>query len=254
MLPLALGGAVFTSLHVLRETALANHAQVVYEWLAGSKISLSKSPVVPIALTEVHSASNNKRVRLAAEAMRNRFLRPAINRNTTMKKAIKTPVILGLLLTLAGGVAASRAEDTKPSTPAATTPAAPKKPVQQQLNGKVVSVDKYGKTITLQVDNLTYVLQVTDSTRVSKAGKEQTLTDVVVGQDLSVNVLLRELPDGRIEVAVLSVDLDDTAEAQGRDGKGNGRGRGRGRGEGHGPFHHGPHPPNHDGPVVSPHR
>lgn len=172
-----------------------------------------------------------------------------------MKKAIKTPVVLGLLLTLAGGVAASRAEDTKPSTPAVTTPATPatpKKPVQQQLNGKVVSVDKYGKTITLQVDNLTYVLQVTDSTRVSKAGKDQTLTDVVVGQELSVNVLLRELPDGRIEVAVLSVDMTDTAEAQGR--KGNGHGRGRGNGHDHGPFHHGPHPPNHDGPVVSPHR
>lgn len=207
---------------------------------------------MPIALTEVHSALNNIRVRLAAEAMRNRSLRPAINRNTTMKKAIKTPVVLGLLLTLAGGFAESRAEDTKPSTPAATTPATPKKPVQQQLNGKVVSVDKYKKTITLQVENLTYVLQVTDSTRVSKASKEQTLTDVIVGQELSVNVLLRELPDGRVEVAVLSVDLSDTTEAQGREG--NGRGRGRGRGQDHGPFHQGPHPPNHDGPVVSPHR
>jgi hypothetical protein len=223
-----------------------------------AKFFLSKSRVVPIALTEVHSALNNIRVRLAAEAMRNRFLRPAINCNTTMKKAIKTPVVLGLLLTLAGGVVASRAEDTKPSTPAVTTPATPKKPVQQQLNGKVVSVDKYGKTITLQVDNLTYVLQVTDSTRVSKAGKDQTLTDVVVGQEPSVNVLLRELPDGRIEVAVLSVDLTDTAEAQGNKGRGrghgHGRGRGHGHGHGHGPFHHGPHPPNHDGPVVSPHR
>lgn len=212
---------------------------------------------MPIALTEVHSALNNIRVRLATEAMRNRLSKPAINCKTTMKKAIKTPVVLGLLLTLAGGVVESRAEDTKPSTPPpATTPAAPKKPVQQQLNGKVVSVDKYGKTITLQVDNLTYVLQVTDSTRVSKDGKDQTLTDVVVGQDLNVNVLLRELPDGRIEVAVLSVDLTDTTEAQGHNGKGQGRGRGNGRGNGHGhgPFHHGPHPPNHDGPVVSPHR
>ncbi len=199
-----------------------------------------------------------KRVRLAAEAMRSRFLRPAINCNTIMK-AIKTPVVLGLLLTLAGGFE-SRAEDSKPSAPAttppaATTPAAPKKPVQQQLSGKVVAVDKYGKTITLQVDNLTYVLQVTDSTRVSKSGKEQSLTDVVVGQDLSVNVLLRELPDGRVEVAVLSVELTDAAEAQGRNGRGgHGRGGRGNNGHHHGPFHHGPHPPNHDGPVVSPHR
>lgn len=180
---------------------------------------------------------------------------PAINRNTTMK-VIKTPVLLGLLLTLAGGATqAVRAED-KPAAPPATTPATPKKPVQQTLAGKVVAVDKYGKTITLQVDNLTYVLQVTDSTRVSLAGKEQSIADVTVGEELSVNVLLRELPDGRVEVAVLSVDRQSSAEAQGR-GHGNGRG-----GRGHGkpwnnpnhPFHHGPHPPNVDGPVVSPHR
>ena len=184
--------------------------------------------------------------------MSSRFLRPAINRNTTMKY-IKTPVVLGLLLTLAGGVTQEvRAED-KPAAPAVTTPTTPKKPVQQQLSGKVVAVDKYGKTITLQVDNLTYVLQITDSTRVSKTGKEQTIADVVVGQELSVNVLLRELPDGRVEVAVLSVELQDSAEAQGRNGRG-GHGRGNGHDRDHGPFHHGPHPPNVDGPVVSPHR
>jgi hypothetical protein len=184
--------------------------------------------------------------------MSSRFLRPAINRNTTMK-VIKIPAVLGLLLTLAGGVTqAVRAED-KPAAPAATTPApaTPKKPVQQQLSGKVVAVDKYGKTITLQVDNLTYVLQVTDSTRVSKTGKEQSIADVVVGQELSVNVLLRELPDGRVEVAVLSVELHSSAEAQGRNGRG---GRGRGNNNHHGPFHNGPHPPNVDGPVVSRHR
>lgn len=193
-----------------------------------------------------------ERVRLAAGTMSSRFLRPAINRDTTMKY-IKTPVVLGLLLTLAGGVSQSvRAED-KPAAPAATTPATPKKPVQQQLSGKVVAVDKYGKTITLQVDNLTYVLQVTDSTRVSKTGKEQSITDVVVGQELSVNVLLRELPDGRVEVAVLSVELQSSVEAQGNRGRG-GRGYGKPWGNPEHPFHNGPHPPNVDGPVVSPHR
>lgn len=186
--------------------------------------------------------------------MSSRFLRPAINRNTTMK-VIKIPAVLGLLLTLAGGVTqAVRAED-KPAAPAATAPTTPKKPVQQQLSGKVVAVDKYGKTITLQVDNLTYVLQVTDSTRVSKTGKEQSITDVVPGEQLTVNVLLRELPDGRVEVAVLSVELQSSAESQGSNGRG-GRGEGHGRGNDrdHGPFHNGPHPPNVDGPVVSRHR
>lgn len=229
---------------------------------SGAKITRAKTFLIkwcdlPIAVLEVHSQLNNERVRLAAEPMRSRLPEPAINRNTTMK-VIKIPVALGLLLTLAGGATqAVRAED-KPAAPAATTPASPKKPVQQQLSGKVVAVDKYGKTITLQVDNLTYVLQITDSTRVSLGGQDQSISDVTVGEELSVNVLLRELPDGRVEVAVLNVELLDSAEAQGR---GHGKGHGRG-GRGHGnpwknpshPFHCGPHPPNVDGPVVSPHR
>lgn len=223
-------------------------------WRARLKTFLIKCGDLPIAVLEVHSQLNSKRVRLAAEPMRSRSPEPAINRNTTMK-VIKTPVVLGLLLTLAGGATqAVRAED-KPAAPAATTPATPKKPVQQQLTGKVVAVDKYGKTITLQVDNLTYVLQVTDSTRVSLGSKEQSIADVTVGEELSVNVLLRELPDGRVEVAVLRVDRQESAEAQGRHGHGRGgRGHGKPWNNPHHPFHHGPHPPNVDGPVVSPHR
>jgi len=66
-------------------------------------------------------------------------------------KTIKTRVVLSLLLTLAGGITQTvRAED-KPAAPPATQETA-KKAVQQQLAGKVVAVDKYGKTITLQVN------------------------------------------------------------------------------------------------------
>jgi len=142
-------------------------------------------------------------------------------------KKIKTPVVLGLLLTLAGSATqAVRAED-KPSTPAATAPATPAKPVQQQLAGTVKAVDKYNKTITLQVGDLTYVLQVADSTQVSnKAGKQQNITDVVVGEELSVNVQLRQLPNGQVEIALLSVQRQETAEAQGRHGN---KGRGHGK-------------------------
>ncbi len=200
---------------------------------------------------EVNSALNNTTSQAGGEGEVDSLCAARqTNRNTTMKKAIKTPVILGLLLTLAGGIEV-RAED-KPAAPAVTKPAPSKKPVQTQLNGKVVAVDKYSRSITLQVENLTYVLQVTDSTRVSKSGKEQNLTDVVVGQELSANVLLTERPDGRIEVALLSVDLPEVAEAQGPK---HGRGRGHGKGhDKHGPFHHGPHPPNHDNPRnPSPH-
>jgi hypothetical protein len=175
-------------------------------------------------------------------------------------KLLKPSTALGLLLTLAlGGTPALRADDkpaapAKPQAPAApATPSAPKRPVQQQLSGKVIAVDKYGKTVTLQVNNLTYVLQIADATRISQAGKERTITDVIVGEDITVTVMLRELSDGRVEVAVLSVELA-TEDAQSRNrGRGNGQGHGKGRHH-HGPFHNGPHPPNVDGPVVSPHR
>lgn len=162
---------------------------------------------------------------------------------------VTTPVVLGLLLTLAGGATHAVWAEDKPAAPAAIPPATPKKPVQQTVSGKVVAVDKYGKTISLQIDNLTYVLQVTDSTRVSRAGKEQSIADVTVGEELFVNVLLRELPDGRVEVAVLSVERQTSAQAQGRPGR-----SGRGKGRSHGPFLHGPHPPNVEGPVVLPPR
>jgi len=98
------------------------------------------------------------------------------------------------------------------------------------------------------------VLQITDSTRVGKASDEQSIADIVVGEELNVTVLLRELPDGRVEVAVLSIDLDESAEAQHGRRNAYGYGKGKGKNNGHGPFHHGPHPPNVDGPIVSPHR
>jgi hypothetical protein len=237
------------------------------------KKRLIKSPPLPIAVSEVHSTLHRtNQTGWLRGTMRRRPARLAPYRNTTMK-IINSSLGLGLLLSLAGGSTPSvRADDksatparpaapAKPATPArpatstvtAPAPAAPKKPVQQQLAGKVVAVDKYGKTITLQVNNLTYVLQVADATQISKAGKQRGLNDIVVGQEISVTVMLRELSDGRVEVAVLSMDLDESEEAQGRRGHGQNRGRGRGHHH-HGPFHHGPHPPNVDGPIVSPHR
>ena len=211
---------------------------------------------LPIAVIEVHCTINNMNQTgwLRGDEASSRA---ASQQPQHHMKVIKSSVVLSLLLTLAGGsTLAVRAQDkpaapTTPSTPAA--PAAPKKPVQQQLSGKVIAVDKYGKTVTLQVNNLTYVLQIADATRIGQAGKDRTISDIVVGEEINVTVMLRELSDGRVEVAVLSVDLSNE-DAQGR-GRGHGRGRGDDKGrDHHGPFHNGPHPPNIDGPVVSPHR
>src|SRR5262249_7183948 len=115
-------------------------------------------------------------------------------------KAINTSVVLSLLVTLAAGTALSvRADDealppSKRPPPAA--PPAPKKPVRQTLTGRIVAIDRYGRAITLQVGNLTYVLQITDSTRVSRNEKEQSFAEFALGQEISVEVLLRELPSG----------------------------------------------------------
>jgi hypothetical protein len=75
------------------------------------------------------------------------------------------------------------------------------------------------------------------------------MADFVVGEEISVNVMLRELASGRIEVAVLSVELPEVTAAQGR-----GNNRSNSPGFVPPPFQNGPNPGNVDGPVVSPSR
>ena len=119
-----------------------------------------------------------------------------------------------------------------------------KRPVPQQLSGKVVAVDKYGKSITVQVNNVSYVLQVADATRFTLGKREKSIADVVVGEQINVTMLLRELADGRVEIAVLGVELGVAAEAQGK-----GRGRGK-RKETQAPFHTRPSaPPTNNVPA-----
>jgi hypothetical protein len=164
-------------------------------------------------------------------------------------KAIRKTVILTLLLAL-GAALSVRAEDEpaptpKPKPTPSTTPA-PKKPIQQQLAGRVIKVDRLTRNVTLQVNSFTYVLQITDFTRVIRSGKEKDINDVIVGEEVTVNVILRELASGRIEVAVLSVELPETVAAQGQT-----------RGTWYTqppPFVNGPNPANVDGPIISPHR
>ena len=167
-------------------------------------------------------------------------------------KVINSTVILGLLLALAGGIPLDARADDKPETPASpSTPAPPpktesKKAVPQVLSGKVVAADKYGKTITLQVNNVSYVLQVADATRFTLAGKARSIADVVVGEQINVTVLLHELADARVEIAVLAVELGVGEEAQGRK-----RGRGKGK-TSESPFHAPSSPPGNGDPAAPP--
>jgi hypothetical protein len=174
---------------------------------------------------------------------------------TTSKKLI----VLGLLLGLAGGVTGSAkaeqgttpapapAAPTTPTTPPAPAPENPPKatkPVEQQLNGRVVAIDKAAKTITLQVNSQTYVLQTADDTKFNKGAKTKSLQDLIVGEEVTVTVALRETASGRVEIAVVSVEFPD-AEAQG--GRGNGT-----PGGGIPPFVNLPNPANVGGGVRSP--
>lgn len=174
----------------------------------------------------------------------------ACHQRLAIMKAIQTPLVLSLLLTLAAGtLSAAQTEDSapnpKPVVKAPVPPPAPKKPIHQMLTGKVIFVDKYNRTVTLQVNNLTYVLQITDSTRLNRSGKDQTMADFIVGEEVTVNVILRELPNGRVEVAVVNVDLPDAVVAQGTNSPG--------RYAQPPPFQNGPNPANIDGPVISRH-
>ena len=178
-------------------------------------------------------------------AMRSRMLVSATNPHRIMKK-IKNTLVLGLLVSLAGGITAARAEVTPAAKPAATPAKKPAPPIQQTLAGKVVAVDKAAKTVTIQIGTQTYTLQLTAASKVTKVGQSKSIYDVNVGEDISVEVLLKENDQGKVEVVVLSVELNETVEAQGKGGSSN---SGNSR-----PFQTVPNPANVDGPVVSPNR
>ncbi len=199
-----------------------------------------KHPVVNPTFTTTVQLNRQTRA-----AMRSRMLVSATNPHRIMKK-IKNTLVLGLLLSLAGGITAARAEETPGAKPAAVPAKKPAQPIQQTLTGKVVAVDKAAKTVTIQINGQPYVLQLTAASKLAKAGQSKSIYDVNVGEDISVEVLLKENAQGKVEVVVLSVELNETAEAQGKGGNGKG---GANR-----PFQTVPNPANVDGPVVSPSR
>lgn len=183
--------------------------------------------------------------------MRSRTLVSATTPHRIMKK-IKNTLVLGLLFSLAGGITAARAEETPAAKPAAAPAKKPAAPIQQTLAGKVVAVDKAAKTVTIQINSQTYVLQLTAASKVAKAGQSKSILDVNVGEDISVEVLLKENAQGKVEVVVLSVELSETAEAQGKS-KGNSKGKPSKSGPQR-PFPTPPNPENQRGGIHSPNR
>jgi hypothetical protein len=177
-------------------------------------------------------------------AMRNRASRAAATSNITMTPNSKKLMVLSLLAAMAGGMTPAIRADEAPVEKPSDKPAIkkPMPPTQQKLSGKVVAVDKTAKTVTLQINGQTYVLQISEGTKIAQSGKQKSLTDVTVGEDVTVDVMLRETAGGRIEVSVLSVELPETATAQG----------GADKSGGFRPFQTEPNPAHIDGWVVSP--
>jgi hypothetical protein len=179
-------------------------------------------------------------------AMSSRGSRTTATSNITMTPNTKKMMVLSLLVAMAGGITTATAADDAPVVKPADKPAVKKPiaPTQQKLSGKVVAVDKTAKTVTLQINGQTYVLQISETTKIAQSGKQKSLADVTVGEDVTVDVMLRETVGGRIEVSVLSVELPETATAQGGDKKSGG----------FRPFQTEPNPAHIDGSVVSPTR
>ncbi len=157
----------------------------------------------------------------------------------------KKLMVLSLLAGMAGGTTTALRADDTPTDKVTDKPAIkkPMPPTQQKLSGKVVAVDRTSRTVTLQINGQTYVLPISETTKIAQSGKTKSIYDVTVGEDVTVDVMLKETPGGRIEVSVLNVELPETATAQGGIGKG---------GRGFGPFASEPNPAHVDGAVVSP--
>jgi hypothetical protein len=68
------------------------------------------------------------------------------------------------------------------------------------FNGKIGSVDKSAKTVTLQGKEKARVIQITGETRILKAGKAATLDDATPGED--AGGLVKRGADGK-EVATM---------------------------------------------------
>lgn len=101
-------------------------------------------------------------------------------------------------------------EQKKPKTDQAEK----KKSDVYPFRGKVASVDKAGKTITLQGKEKSRVIQITDQTKITKAGKAAKLDDATAGEDVGGQV--RRTDDGK-EVAVsLRIGPAPEGEAKGK--------------------------------------
>lgn len=128
-----------------------------------------------------------------------------------IKSIGKITLVTLLAATVLGMPVRVSAQDaTKPATPA--TPGTPAPKVHAQgFHGKLASVDKAAKTITLDGPaKRTYT--VTSETKIMKAGKAATLEDAVVGDAVSGSYLKAD--DGKMSLKMLNLGAKAEAAAK----------------------------------------
>jgi hypothetical protein len=114
-----------------------------------------------------------------------------------MTKTISKLALASLLAAFTLGVVAQLpAQEKKEGT---TAPPAKEKKVNLTLHGKIAAVDKTAKTIKVGESTL----QVTSTTKITKAGKPATLDDATVGEDVSVSY--KKTEDGKSELLSLRI-------------------------------------------------
>ena len=125
-----------------------------------------------------------------------------------MKPTLKKIFLTSLLAVAALGVAlpVSAADQPAPSD----APPKAKKAKGMPFNGKIKSVDKAAKTITLNREK-SNVLQITSQTKITKDGKPAVFDDIVAGE--TVGGLAHE-KDGKLEVSSIRVGPKPGAEAK----------------------------------------
>ncbi|MDB6067973.1 MAG: hypothetical protein JWR26_4181 [Pedosphaera sp.] len=119
-----------------------------------------------------------------------------------IKSIGKITLVTLLAATVLGMPVRVSAQDaTKPATPAAPATPPAVKPHPLPFKGKLASVDKVAKTITL--DGTTKrVFAVTSETKIMKTGKAATLEDAVVGEEVRGSYLKGD--DGKMSLKSLT--------------------------------------------------
>jgi hypothetical protein len=95
--------------------------------------------------------------------------------------------------------------ETTPST----TPGSTGKAVPAQLEGKIVALDKSARLMTVDINGTLIKIRMTVNVKLTKKGKPAMFENLAPGQSILISFV--EMPNGRIEVA--SLTLEPTGEA-----------------------------------------